>query len=149
MASLITVRNYGTLPTGQPVEAWTLTGRGGLVLEASTFGGIVTRLLTPDRLGVLDDVVLGLRDLESYLAGHPFFGAITGRVAGRISGAGFTLNGKDYRLARNDGPNHLHGGLCGFERRRQERTRLVRHPCVSVTTAPMARKVTRAMWTSR
>jgi len=117
MASLITVRNYGTLPTGQPVEAWTLTGRGGLVLEASTFGGIVTRLLTPDRLGVLDDVVLGLRDLESYLAGHPYFGAITGRVAGRISGAGFTLNGRDYCLARNDGPNHLHGGLCGFDKR--------------------------------
>jgi aldose 1-epimerase len=99
------------------VEAWTLTGRGGLVLEAITYGGIVTRLLAPDRNGNAGDVVLGFNDLDSYLGGHPYFGAITGRVAGRISGAAFTLDGNTYRLARNDPPNHLHGGVEGFDKR--------------------------------
>src|SRR3974390_3155743 len=111
MASPISSRHYGVLPTGQPVEAWTLAGSGGIVLEAITLGGIVTRLLVPGRDGALDDVVLGLSNLESYLAGHPFFGAITGRVAGRITGAAFTLDGRTCELARNDGPNHLHGGI--------------------------------------
>ncbi|HKN21771.1 MAG TPA: aldose epimerase family protein [Terracidiphilus sp.] len=104
------------LPAGQMVEAWTLTGRGGLVLEAITYGGIVTRLLAQDRNGSAGDVVLGFNDLDSYLGGHPYFGAITGRVAGRISGAAFTLNGNTYRLARNDPPNHLHGGPEGFDK---------------------------------
>jgi aldose 1-epimerase len=105
------------LPAGQTVEAWTLTGRGGLELEAITYGGIVTRLLAPDRNGNAGDVVLGFNDLDSYLGGHPYFGAITGRVAGRISDAAFTLDGNTYRLARNDPPNHLHGGVEGFDKR--------------------------------
>lgn len=110
-------RFYGRLPGGEPVDAWTLTGSGGLELEVITYGGIVTRLLVPDREGRLVDVVLGLRDLESYLAGHPHFGAITGRVAGRITGAQFTLDGKTYKLARNQAPNHLHGGVEGFDKK--------------------------------
>jgi aldose 1-epimerase len=105
------------LPAGETVEAWTLTGRGGLELEAITYGGIVTRLLAPDRKGSAGDVVLGFNDLDSYLGGHPYFGAITGRVAGRISDAAFTLDGNTYRLARNDPPNHLHGGIQGFDKR--------------------------------
>lgn len=99
------------------MEAWILTGRGGLVLEVITFGGIVTRLLAPDRHGVLADIVLGLDSLDAYLAGHPYFGAIVGRLAGRICGAAFTLNGRNYPLARNEAPNHLHGGLWGFDKR--------------------------------
>jgi aldose 1-epimerase len=94
-----------------------MTGSGGLELEVITYGGIVTRLLAPDRDGRLADVVLGLSDLESYLAGHPYFGAITGRVAGRITGGRFTLDGKTYELARNQVPNHLHGGLEGFDKK--------------------------------
>lgn len=82
-----------------------------------TYGGIVTRLLAPDREGHLADVVLGLSNLDSYLAGHPHFGAITGRVAGRITGARFTLDGKTYELARNQAPNHLHGGIEGFDKK--------------------------------
>jgi aldose 1-epimerase len=105
------------LPAGQTVEAWTLIGRGGLELEAITYGGIVTRLLASDRNGNARDVVLGFNDLDSYLGGHPYFGAITGRVAGRISEAAFTLDGSTYRLARNDPPNHLHGGVEGFDKR--------------------------------
>ncbi len=117
MASPISSRTFGALPTGQTVEAWTLAGRGGLELEAITYGGIVTRLLAPGRNGSAGDVVLGFNDLASYLGGHPYFGAITGRVAGRISNAAFTLDGNTYQLARNDPPNHLHGGVEGFDKR--------------------------------
>jgi aldose 1-epimerase len=99
------------------VEAWTLAVPSGLTVEVITYGGIVTRLLVPDRHGVMGDVVLGGRDLGSYLAGHPYFGAITGRVAGRISGAAFRLEGKTYQLAQNDPPNHLHGGVEGFDKK--------------------------------
>lgn len=117
MASPISSRLYGTMPTGQPVEAWTLTGRGGLAVEVITLGGIVTRMLVPGRESVPVDVVLGLDNLQSYLAGHPYFGAITGRVAGRIAGAAFVLRGRTYQLACNSAPNHLHGGFCGFDKR--------------------------------
>jgi aldose 1-epimerase len=110
-------RRFGEVPEGGTVDAWTLTGRGGLVLEVLTLGGIVTRLLAPGRDGKNDDIVLGFNDLESYLAGHPYFGAITGRVAGRITNAEFTLEGKRYQLACNDPPNHLHGGVFGFDKR--------------------------------
>ncbi|HEV2485370.1 MAG TPA: aldose epimerase family protein [Terracidiphilus sp.] len=110
-------QSYGLLPNGQSVEAWTLGVPHGLTLEVITYGGIVTRLLVPDRHGTLDDVVLGCADLNSYLAGHPYFGAITGRVAGRIAGAAFRLEGKTYELAHNDPPNHLHGGIQGFDKK--------------------------------
>ena len=117
MASPISSRTFGVLPAGQTVEAWTLTGRGGLMLEAITYGGIVTRILTPDHDGNAGDVVLGFNELGSYLSGHPYFGAITGRVAGRISDAAFVIDGANYPLARNDPPNHLHGGVEGFDKR--------------------------------
>jgi aldose 1-epimerase len=117
MVSPISSRICGTLPGGQSVEAWTLAGRGGLVLEVITLGGIVTRLLVPGRDGILDDVVLGFNNLDSYAAGHPYFGAIAGRVAGRITGATFSLDGTSYKLAPNEPPNHLHGGFTGFDKR--------------------------------
>ena len=117
MASSPKSRFFGRLPSGESVEAWTLTGSGGLEVEVITYGGIVTRLLVPDRKGRLADVVLGFSDLDSYLAGHPYFGAIIGRVAGRITGARFTLDGKTYELARNEAPNHLHGGVQGFDKK--------------------------------
>ena len=117
MAPSINSQIYGTLPAGQPVEAWTLVGRGGLVIEAITYGGIVTRLLAPDRYERLDDIVLGYNNLEGYLAGKFYFGAITGRVAGRIPNATFTLAGRTYSLVRNDPPNHLHGGVEGFDKK--------------------------------
>ncbi len=122
MVSPISSRTYGVIPGGatneaRRVEAWTLTGNGGLVLETITYGGIVTRLLAPGFDGKIDDVVLGLSDLDSYLAGNPYFGAIIGRVAGRITDAAFTIDGKTYQLARNEAPNHVHGGVCGFDKR--------------------------------
>src|SRR5271170_2491037 len=117
MAFSLESRFFGRLPDGESVEAGTMTGPGGLELEAITYGGIVTRLVVPDREGHLADIVLGFNDLGSYLAGHPYFGAIIGRVAGRITGARFDLEGKTYELARNDGPNHLHGGVEGFDKK--------------------------------
>jgi len=113
---MIVPRNFGHLPCGEPVDAYVLKGSGGLELETITCGGIVTRLMAPDRNGRLADVVLGFDSLAPYLAGHPYFGAITGRVAGRITNAQFMLDGKLHSLARNDPPNHLHGGIKGFDK---------------------------------
>jgi aldose 1-epimerase len=110
-------RNFGHLSTGETVEAWTLSGASGLVVEIITFGGIVTKVIAPDRDGKMADVVLGFDNLDRYVAGHPHFGAITGRVAGRTTGASFTLDGTTYKLVCNDPPNHLHGGLKGFDKR--------------------------------
>ncbi|MEI6491488.1 MAG: aldose epimerase family protein [Verrucomicrobiota bacterium] len=110
-------RIFGELPTGQPVDAYILTGSDGASLEFITYGGIVTSIKMPDYEGRMADVVLGFDHLDPYLAGHPYFGAITGRVAGRIPGGRFTLEGKTYELVKNDGPNHLHGGLRGLDKR--------------------------------
>jgi aldose 1-epimerase len=87
-----------------------LRGAGGLELEVLSYGGIVSRLLVPDRDGRMADVVLGFDHLDGYLGEHPYFGATVGRVAGRISGGKFSLDGCDYQLLINDPPNHLHGG---------------------------------------
>ncbi len=116
MTASITSRTFGFLPGGERVRAWTLTGQGGLLLEAIEWGGTVTRLLTPDREGCLGDVVLGYRDLDSYRGSNAFFGAIIGRVAGRITGARFSVQDTEFVLTANDGPNHLHGGREGFHR---------------------------------
>jgi aldose 1-epimerase len=107
---------FGQLPDGRTVEEWTLAGSGGLTLRFLTYGGIVTRLHVPDRRGRSGDVVLGFASLDGYLSGHPYFGAITGRVAGRVTGARFTLDGQLHELAVNDPPNHLHGGNRGFDK---------------------------------
>lgn len=112
----MSARFFGQLPTGETVTAHTLHGAGGLVLECLDYGGIVTRLIAPDRAGRLADVVLGCATLDAYLAPHPYFGAIAGRVAGRITGSCFSLDGREHRLVSNDPPNHLHGGKRGFDK---------------------------------
>lgn len=117
MASCITSRTFGFLSNGMAIEAWTLCGQGGLVLEAITYGATVTRLLVPDREGHMADVLLGFNDLDSYVADWAYFGAVIGRVAGRMAGARFTLEGKTYELTGNDFPNHLHGGVEGFNKK--------------------------------
>lgn len=106
----------------QPPQVHTLRGSNGMLVEFLSWGGIVTRLLVPDRHGRLANVVLGLPSPTDYLGPHPYFGAITGRVAGRISEARFQLDGRDYPLAANDGRHHLHGGLTGFDRHSWEVT---------------------------
>ncbi len=106
-------RDVGTLPDGQPVHEYTLQA-GGLELRALTLGGIVTRLLVPDRQGHPANVVLGLPTLADYAAPHPHIGTLVGRHANRIAGARFMLDGVLHTLSRNDGPNCLHGGAAGF-----------------------------------
>ena len=81
-----------------------------------TYGGILVSLRTPDREGAMADVTLGFDGLEPYLAGHPYFGALVGRYGNRIANGSFRLKGESYTLAQNDGSNHLHGGIRGFDK---------------------------------
>ena len=99
-----------------PVDLYTLTNRHGLTARITNYGAIMTELYVPDRTGALSDVVLGFDNLDAYVAGHPYFGAIVGRVANRIGNAQFTLEGRPYALAANDKPHHLHGGRRGWDK---------------------------------
>src|SRR6516225_9403369 len=107
---------FGQTADGRPVDLYVLTNAHGLKAKVITYGGIITELHTPDRNGKSGDVVLGFDSLKGYLAGHPYFGAIVGRVANRIAKGKFTLGGKVYQLAVNNGPNALHGGKKGFDK---------------------------------
>ena len=107
--------DFGKTPEGTPIELYVLTN-GRITAKVMTYGAIVTELHVPDRAGKPADVVLGFDNLDAYLAGHPHFGATTGRVANRIAKARFTLDGKEYTLAANNGRNSLHGGRKGFDK---------------------------------
>ena len=107
---------YGNLPDGQSVDVITLSGASGLHLRFITFGGIITSLIVPDRDGALDDVVLGYDSLDDYRADAHFIGALVGRYANRIAKGHFAVGGREYDVAINDPPNHLHGGPNGFHR---------------------------------
>jgi aldose 1-epimerase len=107
---------YGKMPDGTPVDEYTLTNANGLVLKVITYGAIITEMRVPDRDGRLGDVVLGFDRLEPYLTKSPYFGAAIGRVGNRIANGRFILDGKTYTLAVNNGPNHLHGGIRGFDK---------------------------------
>ena len=107
---------FGTLPSGDTVDVYTMANANGLEVRAITYGGIITSLMVPDRNGNMADVVLGYDDLQGYLRETPYFGAIIGRYGNRIGGASFTLDRTEYELAANDGANHLHGGNTGFDK---------------------------------
>lgn len=109
-------RNFGFMPDGTQVEELTLRD-GGLTCKIITYGGAVRALTVPDRDGNPVDVALGFDTLEAYMAQDKYMGALVGRYANRIGGARFSLNGKEYPLAANDGPNSLHGGTLGFDKR--------------------------------
>lgn len=98
------------------MDIFTLTNKNGLSTKITNYGGIVMSLHVPDKAGHLGDVVLGFDDIEEYLKPHPYFGALIGRYGNRIANGKFTLEGKDYILAQNDGRNSLHGGLKGFDK---------------------------------
>jgi aldose 1-epimerase len=102
---------------GRAVDLYVLTNAGGMTAKVMTYGATLTELDTPDRGGKLGDVVLGFDSLGGYLQKEPFFGATVGRVGNRIAKGVFTLGGQTYHLATNDGPNHLHGGNRGFDKR--------------------------------
>ena len=107
---------FGTLPDGREAGLFVFRNDRGTVLKFTDYGLIVTELHTRDRNGVPGNVVLGFDSLARYLQGHPFFGCVVGRFANRIAGGRFSLDGRDHVLAVNNGPNHLHGGLRGFDK---------------------------------
>ncbi len=107
---------FGQTPDGQAVDLVTMTNPNGIEARIITYGGIIVSLTVPDRNGKLDDIVLGFDKLDGYIKGHPYFGAIIGRYGNRIGAAKFALDGVEYKLAANDGPNHLHGGIKGFDK---------------------------------
>ncbi|MBQ0947983.1 aldose epimerase family protein [Streptomyces sp. RK76] len=108
---------FGTLSDGTPVHRWTLE-RAGVRVRVLSYGGIVQSAEVPDRDGHTADVVLGFADLDGYVAHpEPYFGALVGRYANRIAGGRFPLDGRTYALAPNEGPNTLHGGTRGFDKR--------------------------------
>ena len=109
--------SFGTTKDGQAVDLYTLTNAKGVVAKVMTYGALLTELHVPDRDGQMADVVLGFQTLQVYEADHPYFGATIGRVANRIAKGKFRLGGQEYTLATNNGPNHLHGGLRGFDKR--------------------------------
>lgn len=101
-----------------------LENKNGLVLKVSAIGAAVTQLLAPDRNGDLADITLGYDEPEHYLENPPYFGVVVGRCANRIAGGRFTLDGKAYTLATNNGPNHLHGGVRGIDKHTWEAERI-------------------------
>ena len=107
---------FGKTPDGRAVELYTLRNRNGMEAGILTFGGIVAFLKTPDRKGNFDDVVLGYDNLDGYIQDTSHFGGIIGRYGNRIAKGRFKLNGSIYSLATNNGDNHLHGGLKGFDK---------------------------------
>ena len=107
---------FGRTADGHEVSRYRLTGAGGAYADILNYGGVIQSLVTPDRRGRLVDVVLGFDTAAEYEADDAYIGALVGRWAGRISGAAFELGGVGYQLAANNGPNHLHGGLKGFNR---------------------------------
>jgi aldose 1-epimerase len=114
--SNVQIEEFGKLPDGSAVKRYTLKNKNGVVAKVIEYGAILSELWVPDRNGQLGNVVAGFDNLAQYLRGHPFFGATTGRYANRIAKGRFTLEGKEYTLATNNGPNALHGGLKGFDK---------------------------------
>ncbi len=107
--------DFGRTPSGAAIQLYTLTN-GRVTAKVSNLGAVLVSLEVPDRQGKTDDVVLGFDSGEAYLVNKPFFGATVGRFANRIGGAKFSVNGKDYKVAANDGANSLHGGIKGFNK---------------------------------
>ncbi len=115
--SRMTPRPFGSLPTGEAVEAYRLANASGASAEILTYGCIVRSLNMPDRDGRLSDVVLGFDTLQAYVQGRAYHGAIVGRIAGRVGAGRICVDGYESHLSLNDGPSHLHGGRRGLDRR--------------------------------
>ncbi|HYK88807.1 MAG TPA: aldose epimerase family protein [Acidobacteriota bacterium] len=112
----ITRTAFGKTGEGKAVELYALTNSQGMSAKIMTYGATVTELIVPDRNGKLGDVILGFNNLDGYLAAQPYLGAIVGRVGNRIAKGRFRLDSVEYKLATNNGPNHLHGGIKGFDK---------------------------------
>lgn len=112
----ITKRAFGTTTDGILADLYTLTNANGMQVSITNYGGAVVSLTAPDRNGQFADIVLGHDSVQGYIDASPYFGALIGRYGNRIGKGTFTLNGVKYTLAQNDGSNHLHGGLKGFDK---------------------------------
>jgi aldose 1-epimerase len=120
---------FGRLPGSESVELFTLANGNGLSVELLSYGGIVHRILAPGRDGTTANVVLGLPSLDDYVnRNRPHFGALVGRLANRLAGGSFVLDGVRYQVDRNDGPNSLHGGSLGFDRQLWQVEELLTEP---------------------
>ena len=108
---------YGKTPDGTAITQYTLTNRNGMVVRCITYGGIITEIHAPDKSGKLEDVALGFDKIEDYVKPHPYFGSNAGRSANRIAKGKFKIDGKEYTLATNNPPSHLHGGKEGFDKK--------------------------------
>jgi aldose 1-epimerase len=115
-APKVTEKPFGTMPDGKPVTEYTLDNGNGVTLGVINYGGIITRIVTPDKDGKAADIVPGFPTLQPYLRNPAYFGALIGRFGNRIGKAKFTLDGTTYALAANNGPNTLHGGVKGFDK---------------------------------
>ena len=113
---MLTSEPWGVTPGGDTVKLYTMRNEHGMTVSISDWGGIVTRVVVPDSDGNFVDVVLGHDSLGAYLAGTSYIGAIVGRYANRIAAGRFSLDGETYALATNNGGNHLHGGVRGFDK---------------------------------
>jgi len=112
----LTRDNFGTMPNGDAVDLYTFKN-GHVEVRITNFGATITAIRTPDRSGQLGDIVLGFDDFKGYLGNAPFFGVVVGRYGNRIAKGQFSLDGHKYTLAKNNGENHLHGGLAGFDKK--------------------------------
>jgi len=129
----ITQQPFGQTQAGSAVELFTLTNDNDITVKITNYGGIITQVLTPDRAGNLGDIVLGFDTLAEYIDHNPFFGALCGRYANRIAHGTFTLEDKVYKLVQNNGLNHLHGGLRGFDKVVWQATTFQNDTAVGVT----------------
>ena len=116
MAARVSRATYGRMPDGVQVDGYTLRNSRGTTMQVITYGAIITSLRTADARGHVDDIVLGFDSLDGYLHDPPYFGAVVGRYANRIAKGRFTLDGHEYQLPVNNGPNSLHGGTRGFDK---------------------------------
>ena len=114
--SLIEKSFFGKLNDGREVYKYILTNKNGCKVSIINFGAAVTSIVVPDKNGKFEDVVLGYDSLDGYVNDRAYFGVIVGRYGNRIGKGRFKLDGKDYQLTINDGKNHLHGGIKGFNK---------------------------------
>ena len=108
--------DFGKTADGHAISLFTLTNKHGYSVQLTDYGAILVSVNVPDRNGKVENVNLGYTSLEGYLTRHPYFGATVGRFCNRIAGGQFELDGQTYKLAINNGPNHLHGGIVGFDK---------------------------------
>jgi aldose 1-epimerase len=117
MSPSVSKSDFGNMPDGAKISLFTVTNSNGIEAKIITYGGIITSLKTRDKNGNLADIVLGFDELEPYLKGTPYFGALIGRYGNRIAGGKFSIGERTYQLDTNHGPNHLHGGIVGFDKK--------------------------------